>query len=70
MVLPATEYTDFTKSEYPDYNGVLKETFRLGPNQYIVDLVVRFTDHSGRFVLHCHMLEHEDTGMMAQFEVT
>jgi len=26
---------------------------------------VRFTEHAGRFVLHCHNLEHEDMAMMA-----
>jgi spore coat protein A len=26
---------------------------------------VRFGDHAGRFVLHCHNREHEDMAMMA-----
>ena len=30
---------------------------------------LKFTDNVGRFVFHCHILEHEDAGMMAQFEV-
>ncbi len=30
---------------------------------------MKFTDHIGKYVFHCHMLEHEDDGMMAQFEV-
>ena len=29
----------------------------------------RFTDNVGTFVVHCHMLEHEDHGMMGQYEV-
>ena len=28
----------------------------------------RFSDHAGKYVVHCHMLEHEDHGLMAQFE--
>jgi len=28
-----------------------------------------FTDHTGRYLFHCHILEHEDHDMMAQFEV-
>jgi FtsP/CotA-like multicopper oxidase with cupredoxin domain len=46
----------------------LRESFRLRPNEIVV-VVSRFTDHVGKFVLHCHMLEHEDFSMMAQFEV-
>ncbi len=28
-----------------------------------------FSDHLGKFVVHCHMLDHEDHGLMSQFEV-
>jgi spore coat protein A len=34
-----------------------------------VRVIVRFTDYSGLYMVHCHNLEHEDAGMMAQFEV-
>ena len=30
---------------------------------------MKFTDHVGRYVFHCHVLEHEDDAMMGQFEV-
>ena len=30
---------------------------------------LKFTDHMGMYMLHCHMVEHEDDGMMTQFEV-
>jgi suppressor of ftsI len=35
-------------------------------------VVVRlaFTDYTGRFVFHCHILNHEDNGMMATVQVT
>ncbi|GAB2517092.1 multicopper oxidase family protein [Nocardia heshunensis] len=33
----------------------------------MAEIAVRFTDHAGRFVLHCHNLEHEDMAMMATF---
>jgi FtsP/CotA-like multicopper oxidase with cupredoxin domain len=46
----------------------LKETFRLDPGEGLV-VGAKFTDHLGRFMIHCHMLEHEDHGMMATFEV-
>lgn len=45
-----------------------KESFRIGPNEVVV-VESTFTDHVGRFVWHCHMLEHEDYSMMTQFEV-
>lgn len=33
----------------------------------VVEIAVRFTDYPGRYVLHCHNLEHEDMAMMASF---
>jgi spore coat protein A len=41
-----------------------KDTVDLEPGE-IVDVAVRFTDHAGRFLVHCHNLEHEDMAMMA-----
>jgi spore coat protein A len=35
----------------------------------MVAVVVRFAGQPGRYVLHCHNLEHEDMAMMALFEV-
>ena len=32
-----------------------------------VEVAVRFTDHTGKYMLHCHNLEHEDMMMMAAF---
>ena len=29
----------------------------------------RFLDYTGRYVLHCHMMNHEDMGMMQLIEV-
>ena len=52
----------------PPWERGLEDTWRLDPGQY-VDVAARFTDYPGLFMLHCHMLDHEDHGMMAQFEV-
>ena len=41
----------------------LKDTVRVNPNE-IVELAVRFETHSGRYMYHCHILEHEDRDMM------
>jgi plastocyanin len=46
----------------------MKETFRLDPGE-VAAIAARFSDHLGRFMFHCHMLEHEDHGMMGVFEV-
>jgi FtsP/CotA-like multicopper oxidase with cupredoxin domain len=46
----------------------MKETWYLEPGESI-ELKLRFTDHTGKYMLHCHMIEHADDGMMAQFEV-
>ncbi|MFJ8817254.1 multicopper oxidase family protein [Amycolatopsis thermoflava] len=43
-----------------------KDTVDLRPHEYL-DLAVRFTGYAGRYVVHCHNLEHEDMAMMATF---
>jgi spore coat protein A, manganese oxidase len=43
-----------------------KDTLYLEAAQ-TAEIAVRFTDHPGRYVLHCHNLEHEDMSMMATF---
>jgi spore coat protein A len=43
-----------------------KDTIDLRPGEQ-ARIAVRFTDHVGRFVFHCHNLEHEDMAMMANF---
>jgi len=34
-----------------------------------VEILIRFAAYKGEYVIHCHKLEHEDMGMMANFEV-
>jgi FtsP/CotA-like multicopper oxidase with cupredoxin domain len=34
-----------------------------------VEVLIRFDGYRGLYVMHCHKLEHEDMGMMANFEV-
>ena len=46
----------------------LKETFFLDPGDRVV-VAGRFSDYTGKYVIHCHMLDHEDHGFMSQFEV-
>jgi FtsP/CotA-like multicopper oxidase with cupredoxin domain len=52
----------------PPWEDCLKDTFFVYPGERIL-LAGHLTDHKGKFVLHCHMLDHEDHGLMGQFEV-
>jgi spore coat protein A len=51
------------------YDSGWKDTIDLEPAE-AAEVLVRFTDHRGRYVFHCHNLEHEDMAMMADFVVT
>jgi FtsP/CotA-like multicopper oxidase with cupredoxin domain len=46
----------------------LKETFLMAPKDRIL-IAGHFSDFTGKYVIHCHMLDHEDHGLMSQFEV-
>jgi FtsP/CotA-like multicopper oxidase with cupredoxin domain len=50
------------------WEACLKETFFLDPGDRVV-VAGHFSDHLGKFVVHCHMIDHEDHGLMSQFEV-
>jgi FtsP/CotA-like multicopper oxidase with cupredoxin domain len=52
----------------PEYIG-WKDTVLMQPYQPI-RVVMRIPEFLGVFLLHCHNLEHEDHGMMMNFEVT
>src|SRR5262249_1093648 len=51
----------------PPEERALKDTVVLGPNDE-VELSIRFEDFRGRYVFHCHNLEHEDLAMMARVD--
>lgn len=46
-----------------------KDTFLLMPGERVKTLL-KFGEHTGKFVFHCHNLEHESQGMMRNYEVT
>ncbi|MFE9310679.1 multicopper oxidase domain-containing protein [Streptomyces sp. NPDC006706] len=50
------------------YDHGEKDTVSLRPAE-AVEVVVRFTDYTGPFMLHCHNLEHEDMAMMGDFVI-
>jgi spore coat protein A len=45
-----------------------KDTAIVNPRD-VLTIVVRFESFTGRYVFHCHMLEHEDNDMMRPYEV-
>ncbi|MGW4065067.1 multicopper oxidase family protein [Amycolatopsis sp. NPDC004747] len=51
----------------PDDAG-LKDTVQVAPGE-TVRLQATFNDYLGKYMFHCHFLEHSSLGMMAQLEV-
>jgi len=49
-------------------DGGWKDTLDLGAGR-VARILIRFDGYQGRYVFHCHNLEHEDMAMMANFEV-
>jgi FtsP/CotA-like multicopper oxidase with cupredoxin domain len=49
------------------YNSFKKDTTLLGPGDE-AEVFLRFEDHAGRFVMHCHNVEHEDMAMMIRWD--
>jgi spore coat protein A len=50
------------------YDGGWKDTLDLQDGE-VVEVIARFSGYRGRYVFHCHNLEHEDMMMMSNFEV-
>jgi L-ascorbate oxidase len=64
--------TDPTKPSFdPDYAGLIdqwKDTLFVKGNYKIV-VRTRYERYIGEYVLHCHILDHEDQGMMANVKI-
>lgn len=58
--------SDVLDHRIDDNERGLKDTIRVNPNE-IVEIAVRFTKYCGRYMYHCHILEHEDRDMMRPF---
>jgi spore coat protein A len=56
-----------TRKPAPNEAG-WKDTVRVNPNE-IVTIIARFEGYTGKYLYHCHMLEHEDNDMMRPYEV-
>jgi spore coat protein A len=54
----------------PDKNeSGWKDTVKVNPGE-VVSIIIPFREFTGKYVYHCHMLEHEDNEMMRPFQVT
>ncbi|TWD79329.1 FtsP/CotA-like multicopper oxidase with cupredoxin domain [Kribbella amoyensis] len=49
------------------YDHGWKDTVDVRPAE-VVEVLVKFSAHKGKYLIHCHNLEHEDMAMMAGFE--
>ena len=57
--------------EWPEHEHAYKDTVKVGPGQR-VRILMKFDDFADSelpYMYHCHILEHEDAGMMGQFVV-
>ena len=45
-----------------------KDTVRAEPGM-VTRIIVKFSDYTGRYVWHCHILEHEDNDMMRPYDI-
>jgi spore coat protein A len=52
----------------PPQEAGWKDTVRTDPGM-VTRIIVRFEGYAGRYVWHCHLLEHEDNEMMRPYEV-
>jgi FtsP/CotA-like multicopper oxidase with cupredoxin domain len=59
----------FLKADIDDNEKGWKDTIRINPGE-MVSIYMKFDDkHHGRYMYHCHILEHEDRMMMRPFVV-
>ena len=51
------------------YDAGWKDTVDIRPAE-VVEVLIKFSSYKGKYLIHCHNLEHEDMAMMAAFETT
>ena len=59
----APGFVDQGDPQYRDLRGAWKDTLWIKPG-YTATVRTRYENYIGEFVLHCHILDHEDQGMM------
>jgi spore coat protein A len=50
-----------------EFDAGWKDTIDLRPSEE-ASIIIPFNGYAGKYVFHCHNLEHEDMAMMANFE--
>ena len=79
----AVDNTGGLDPQYPGLKGVWKDTLwvkdlinnpadfpsKLATSMYTIKVRTRYQRYIGEYVLHCHILDHEDQGMMQNVEV-
>jgi|CXWL01.1.fsa_nt_gi spore coat protein A len=63
------QIVDINGNPPPPWDMGWKDTF-IVPALGTVRVIGKFTDFTGDYVFHCHILEHEDFAMMGQFRVS
>jgi FtsP/CotA-like multicopper oxidase with cupredoxin domain len=61
-------YERNNNANIPAWDKGWKDTVLLNPGE-TVEVLVKFTEHKGTYLFHCHNLEHEDEGMMSNFKI-
>jgi spore coat protein A len=61
------QYTSEAVAPEPNESG-WKDTVRAEPGM-VTRIIIRFEGFAGRYVWHCHVLEHEDNEMMRPYDV-
>jgi spore coat protein A, manganese oxidase len=64
----AHQVVSFNGQTIPIEQRFKKDTTLLGPGDE-AEVFIRFRDDAGKFVFHCHNVEHEDMRMMCRFDV-
>ncbi|KIH80449.1 multicopper oxidase family protein [Pseudomonas batumici] len=70
----AVDKTDNNDAQYAGMKGVWKDTLFVkgkvdGSGVYTLYVRTRYQRYIGEFVLHCHILDHEDQGMMQNVSI-
>ncbi|PSJ16588.1 multicopper oxidase family protein [Nitrosomonas supralitoralis] len=61
-------YVSDEEVRVPGFEKGRKDVYRLGPNEKI-RLFMRFRDFTGKYVMHCHNMVHEDHAMMIRWDI-
>ncbi len=76
MNIPHSFHVHDTQFTVLSFNGRKPDPVYAGPKDTILlnagdtaVIGVSFRDYTGLYMYHCHLLEHEDSGMMGQFMV-